>query len=135
MLLKNKVAVIYGAGGAIGGAVARAFAQEGAKLFLTGSRRAPLEAVAKDIQSAGGAAEVAEVDALDEKAADKHPAVGDRQGGPHRYLVQRDRYSDGENRGPLAGRDGCRDVLPAHCSLYAIVLSNRAPGSQAHDSE
>jgi NAD(P)-dependent dehydrogenase (short-subunit alcohol dehydrogenase family) len=72
MLLKNKVAVIYGAGGAIGGAVARAFAQEGAKLFLIGSRRAPLEAVAKDIQSAGGAAEVAEVDALDEKAVDKH---------------------------------------------------------------
>ena len=72
MLLKNKVAVIYGAGGAIGGAVARAFAQEGAKLFLTGSRRAPLEAVAKDIQSAGGAAEVAEVDALNEKAVDKH---------------------------------------------------------------
>jgi NAD(P)-dependent dehydrogenase (short-subunit alcohol dehydrogenase family) len=72
MFLKNKVAVIYGAGGAIGGAVARAFAQEGAKLFLTGRGRASLEAVAKDIQSAGGAAEVAEVDALDEKAVDKH---------------------------------------------------------------
>ena len=38
MMLKNKVAVIYGAGGAIGGAVARAFAREGAKLFLTGRR-------------------------------------------------------------------------------------------------
>jgi NADP-dependent 3-hydroxy acid dehydrogenase YdfG len=36
MILKKKVAVIYGAGGAIGGAVARAFAREGAKLFLTG---------------------------------------------------------------------------------------------------
>ena len=72
MLLKNKVAVIYGAGGAIGGAVARAFALEGAKLFLTGRQRAPLGVVAKDIQSAGGAAEVAEVDALDEKAVDIH---------------------------------------------------------------
>jgi NAD(P)-dependent dehydrogenase (short-subunit alcohol dehydrogenase family) len=72
MLLQNKVAVIYGAGGAIGGAVARAFAQEGAKLFLTGRGRASLEAVARDIQSAAGAAEVAEVDALDEKAVDKH---------------------------------------------------------------
>ena len=49
MLLKNKVAVIYGAGGAIGGAVARAFAQEGAKVFLTGRGGASLEAVAKDI--------------------------------------------------------------------------------------
>jgi len=72
MLLKNKVAVIYGAGGAIGGAVARAFALEGAKLFLTGRQRAPLGVVAKEILSAGGSAEVAEVDALDENAVDNH---------------------------------------------------------------
>ena len=72
MILKNKVAVIYGAGGAIGGAVARAFASEGAKLFLTGRRRAPVEAVVNDIVSAGGSAEAAEVDALNEQAVDKH---------------------------------------------------------------
>src|SRR5258708_16920436 len=72
MMLKNKVAVIYGAGGAIGGAVARSFAHEGAKLFLTGRLRAPVEAVAKDIVSSGGPAEAAEVDALDEQAVDKH---------------------------------------------------------------
>jgi NAD(P)-dependent dehydrogenase (short-subunit alcohol dehydrogenase family) len=72
MMLKDKVAVIYGAGGAIGGAVARAFAREGAKLFLTGRRRAPIEAVAKDIVTAGGSAKAAEVDALDEQAVDKH---------------------------------------------------------------
>jgi NAD(P)-dependent dehydrogenase (short-subunit alcohol dehydrogenase family) len=72
MVLKNKVAVIYGAGGAIGGAVARAFASEGAKLFLTGRLRAPVEAVAKGIVSAGGSAEATEVDALDEQAVDKH---------------------------------------------------------------
>jgi NAD(P)-dependent dehydrogenase (short-subunit alcohol dehydrogenase family) len=72
MMLKNKVAVIYGAGGAIGGAVARAFAGEGAKLFLTGRHLAPVEAVAKEVVSAGGSAEAAEVDALDEQAIDKH---------------------------------------------------------------
>ena len=72
MLLKNKVAVIYGAGGAIGSAVARAFAREGAELFLSGRRRAAVEAVAQDIVSAGGCAEAAEVDALDEQAVDKH---------------------------------------------------------------
>ncbi|TLY51865.1 MAG: SDR family oxidoreductase [Gammaproteobacteria bacterium] len=81
MLLKNKVAVIYGGGGAIGGAVARAFALEGAKLFLTGRQRAPLEMVAKEILSAGGSAEVAEVDALDEKAMDSHlQSVTDKAG-------------------------------------------------------
>lgn len=70
--LTDKVAVVYGAGGAIGGAVARAFAREGARLFLAGHRMAPLEGVAKDIVSAGGIAEVAEVDALDEQDMDKH---------------------------------------------------------------
>jgi len=70
--LKDKVAVVYGAGGGIGGAVARAFAREGARLFLTGRRLVPVAAVAKDIVSAGGVAEAAEVDALDEQAIDRH---------------------------------------------------------------
>ncbi|HEX2681954.1 MAG TPA: SDR family NAD(P)-dependent oxidoreductase, partial [Candidatus Dormibacteraeota bacterium] len=72
MMLKDKVVVMYGAGGAIGGAVAHAFASEGAKVFLTGRRRATVEAVAKDIVSAGGSAEAEEADALDEQAIDKH---------------------------------------------------------------
>jgi NAD(P)-dependent dehydrogenase (short-subunit alcohol dehydrogenase family) len=72
MMLKDKVAVIYGVGGAIGGVVARAFAREGAMVFLTGRQRASVEAVAKEIHSAGGSAKAAEVDALDEKAVDKH---------------------------------------------------------------
>jgi NAD(P)-dependent dehydrogenase (short-subunit alcohol dehydrogenase family) len=57
MILKDKLAVIYGAGGAIGGAVARAFAKEGAKVFLTGLQGGAVEAVAKDIVAAGGSAE------------------------------------------------------------------------------
>ena len=71
-MLKDKVAVIYGAAGATGGAVARAFGSEGAKLFLTGRQLAPVEVVAKDVVSAGGSAEAAEVDALDEHAIDEH---------------------------------------------------------------
>lgn len=70
--LKDKVAVIYGAGGAIGGAVARAFAREGARLFLTGRRLAPVETVSREIVAAGGVAEAAEVDALDEEAMERH---------------------------------------------------------------
>src|SRR5437879_2944280 len=72
MMLNKKIAVIYGAAGAIGGAVARAFASEGAKLFLTGHELASVEAVAKEIVSGGGSAEAAEVDALDEQAVDTH---------------------------------------------------------------
>jgi len=72
VLLKGKNAVIYGAGGSIGGAVARAFAREGARVFLAGRTRATLEEVAAAIRSAGGAADTAEVDALDERAVDQH---------------------------------------------------------------
>jgi NAD(P)-dependent dehydrogenase (short-subunit alcohol dehydrogenase family) len=77
MMLKDKVAVIYGAGGAIGGAVARAFGAEGAKLFLTGRNLAPVETQANDIVPA----EAAEVDALDERAVESHlQSVIDRAG-------------------------------------------------------
>lgn len=57
MLLENEYAVIYGAGGGIGGSVARTFAREGARVFLAGRTRKPLEAVADDVPVAGGCAE------------------------------------------------------------------------------
>jgi NAD(P)-dependent dehydrogenase (short-subunit alcohol dehydrogenase family) len=72
MLLDNKTAVIYAAGGAIGGAVARAFAREGARLFLTGRNIGKLDAVAGEVVAAGGFAETAQVDALDEQAVEAH---------------------------------------------------------------
>jgi NAD(P)-dependent dehydrogenase (short-subunit alcohol dehydrogenase family) len=80
-MLTNKNAVIYGAGGAIGGAIARAFAREGARVFLTGRNLSKVDAVAKEIMAAGGTAESAQVDALDEQAVDRHlQSVIDRVG-------------------------------------------------------
>ena len=49
MLLKNKNAIIYGAGGSIGGSVARAFAREGATVYLVGRTRDTLDKVAKEL--------------------------------------------------------------------------------------
>jgi len=72
VLLEGKSAVIYGAGGSIGGAVARAFAREGARVFLAGRTPAKLEAVAEQIRSAGGVAQTTQLDALDEKDVDEH---------------------------------------------------------------
>jgi 3-oxoacyl-[acyl-carrier protein] reductase len=72
VLLENRNAVIYGGGGSIGGAVARAFAREGARVFLAGRTLASLDQVAEEIATAGGQAETAQVDALDERAVDKH---------------------------------------------------------------
>lgn len=79
MLLENKNAVIYGAGGGIGRGVALTFAREGARLFLGGRTRKKLEAVAAEIIAAGGSAEVAVVNALEEQAVEEHT----------RYVVSR----------------------------------------------
>jgi NAD(P)-dependent dehydrogenase (short-subunit alcohol dehydrogenase family) len=82
MRLENKTAVIYGAGGGIGAAVAQTFAREGANLFLSGRSLAKVERLVKDIRAAGGRAEAAQVDALDEKSIDKHlDAVTAKAGG------------------------------------------------------
>jgi len=71
-LLEGKTAIIYGGGGGIGGGVARTFAREGARVFLAGRTRVKLDAVAREIKSDGGSADVAELDALDEPAVDRH---------------------------------------------------------------
>lgn len=67
-MLDNKNAIIYGAGGSIGTAVAKAFADAGARLFLTGHHFDKVKKVADEIITSGGKAEAAKVDAMDEKA-------------------------------------------------------------------
>ena len=82
MLLEDRNAVVYGGAGSIGRAVARAFAREGARVFLAGRTQATLDEVAEEIRAAGGSAETAQVDALDRKAVDEHAdAVSEQAGG------------------------------------------------------
>lgn len=82
MQLNGKAAVVHGAGGVIGGAVARAFAREGCRVFLAGRTLAKVQAVADAIRAEGGQAEAAQVDALDEAAVEQHAAAAaDRAGG------------------------------------------------------
>lgn len=72
MLLENRNAIIYGGGGSIGGAVARAFAREGARVFLAGRTEAPLNRVADEIRAHDGSAGIGVVDALDEHAVNRY---------------------------------------------------------------
>jgi NAD(P)-dependent dehydrogenase (short-subunit alcohol dehydrogenase family) len=81
VLLKARTAIIYGASGAVGGAVARAFSREGARVVLAARRREPLDEVSKDITSQAGLAEVLPVDATDARDVARHlDAVTNRFG-------------------------------------------------------
>jgi NAD(P)-dependent dehydrogenase (short-subunit alcohol dehydrogenase family) len=82
VLLADKNAVVYGGAGSVGRAVARAFAGEGARVFLAGRTLATLDEVARELAAEGGSVETAQVDALDERAVDEHAdAVAERAGG------------------------------------------------------
>ena len=71
MMMKNENAVIHGAGGSVGGAVARAFAHESTKVFLTGCHFISVHnKFAKHILFVGGVAEAPDVDALDAQSVD-----------------------------------------------------------------
>jgi len=80
-LLDGKNAIIYGGGGSIGSAIARAFAREGCAVYLAGRTAASLQVLADDIQAGGGQAHPAVVDALDETAVQAHVAAVLEQAG------------------------------------------------------
>ena len=125
MLLEDKTAVIYGGGGAIGSAVARTFAREGANVFLAGRTKAKLDAVAEEIRAGGGAAETAEVDALDERAVDAHAdAVAAERGG---IDVSFNLISIGDVQGtPMAEMEVDDYTAPVLRSVRTTFLTARA---------
>jgi NAD(P)-dependent dehydrogenase (short-subunit alcohol dehydrogenase family) len=125
VLLENKNAVIYGGGGSVGGAVARAFAREGAKVFLAGRTLATLDKVAGEISAAGGVAEAARVDALDEQAVDEHAdAVAEKAGS---IDVSFNAVSHGDIHGtPLVEMPFEHFARPITNAIRAQFLTSRA---------
>ncbi|HJZ72654.1 MAG TPA: SDR family oxidoreductase [Vicinamibacterales bacterium] len=127
MLLKGKVAVIYGAGGDIGGVVARAFAREGATLFLSGRNLGKVEAVAADITGAGGVAEAAQVDALDEQAVETYVAsVAEKAGAIDISLSAISIAHALPNRAPLLELSAEHFALPITTYTLANFLTARS---------
>ena len=134
LMLKEKVAVIYGAGGGIGTAVAHAFAREGARVFLTGQRLAPVERVAKEIEAEGSSAEAAEVDSLDETALGDHLRSVIEEAGRLDISFNAVGVPNAEDPRRAAGRSGRRAVRPAACGLGHLILPDRSPGRAVHRS-
>ncbi|TCC37505.1 SDR family oxidoreductase [Kribbella capetownensis] len=127
MLLENKVAVIYGGGGAVGGAVARAFARDGARIFLAGRTLSPLEAVAGDVSIAGGSVEVAGVDVLDADAVERHTARIVEQAG--RLDISFNLIGYGDTQGaPLVETGRERFIGPVSTAMEAHFNTATAAG-------
>jgi NAD(P)-dependent dehydrogenase (short-subunit alcohol dehydrogenase family) len=124
VLLEDKNAVIYG-GGAIGGAVARAFAREGARVFLAGRDRTRLDAIVEQIRAAAGAAEAAQVDALDEREVDAHAdAVAAAAGG---IDISFNLISHGDVQGtPMADMSLEDYIRPVVTAVSTTFLTSRA---------
>src|SRR3989475_77744 len=124
-MLEGKTAVIYGGGGSIGSAVARAFAREGARVFLAGRTPARLEEVAREIRAVGGLAETAQVDALDEQAVDEHAdAVAAKAGA---IDISFNLISHGDVQGTPLVEMALEDFeRPVHTALRTTFLTSRA---------
>jgi 3-oxoacyl-[acyl-carrier protein] reductase len=127
MLLEHKNAVIYGGGGNVGGAVARAFAREGAAVHLAGRTPATLERVAGEIRDQGGTATTATVDALDGDAVDAH---ADELVRDHGSLdISMNLISTGDVQGtPLVEMALADFERPIHNALRSTYLTARAAG-------
>jgi len=125
VLLDGKTAVVYGGGGSIGGAVARGFAREGARVHLAGRTEATLDRVAEEIRAAGGAAETAVVDALDGEQVDRHAdAVAERAGG---IDVSFNLISHGDVQGtPITEMDLEDYLRPVATAVRTTFLTARA---------
>ncbi len=128
-LLEGKNAIVYGGAGGIGGGVARTFAREGARVFLVGRTRSTLDAVAGEIQAAGGAAQVAVLDALDERAVDAHVAEVVAQAGS--VDVSLNLIGRGDVQGTPLVQMSADDLLRAVVNgLRGSFLTARAAGRQ-----
>jgi 3-oxoacyl-[acyl-carrier protein] reductase len=125
VLLQNQNAVIYGGGGSIGGAVARAFAGEGARVHLAGRTTGRLDKVADEIRAAGGLAETARLDALDELAVDEHAAaVAASAGG---IDISFNLISHGDVQGTPLAEMAIEDFeRPVRTALRSTFLTSRA---------
>lgn len=123
-LLEDKNAIIYGAGGGIGSGVARTFAREGARLYLAGRTRGPLEALAAEITATGGTADVEVLDALDEQAVTGH---ADRVAAAGGIDVSFNLVTRGDVQGvPLLGM-AAEDLLrPVESGLRGAFVTARA---------
>jgi 3-oxoacyl-[acyl-carrier protein] reductase len=127
MMLQNKNAVIYGAGGSLGGAVSKAFARQGARVFLAGRHLSSVKKVADEISASGGVVETAQVDALDEKAVNNHLDTVIQKGGTVDISFNAIGLQDTQNI-PLVDMKLSDFIRPVNIAMQTQFLTATAAG-------
>jgi len=134
MLLPNKTAIIYGAAGTIGSAVARAYAREGATVHLAGRTAGTLERIAGSLRDAGATAHVATVDVLDPRAVERHAANVTQASGSLDICFNATSNDDIQGQTLLDMRldevmQPVRKALTAHFNIATTVARHMARGT------
>ncbi|TYR30515.1 SDR family oxidoreductase [Mesorhizobium microcysteis] len=125
MLLQDKTAVIYGGGGAIGSAVARVFAREGARVFVGGRSMERLDRVISDISTSGGIAQASQIDVLDEQAVDEHAAMVAAEAGGIDIALNAVSFPHDQGT-PIADLSQETFMLPVDRFLRALFITSKA---------
>lgn len=128
--LEGKHAVIYGAAGSVGSAVADAFAREGARLSLAGRTEEPLKLLAARLRTEHGA-EVGwdPLDTLDDQAVDAHADAVEAARGPLdvSFNLTGTNVLVGTAFGDIAPQDFAAAVAT---SAYSTFATARAAGAR-----
>ena len=133
LLLQDKIAIVYGGGGAIGGAVARAFARDGAQVHLLGRTESKLEAVAGEIRSAGGRAETGVVDVLAETAVDASVEAVVSAVGRLDVMINAAGFDDGEQGIPLVDLSAAEFGRPIADYTRSLFVTAQAAARRMKD--
>ncbi|TYB41851.1 SDR family NAD(P)-dependent oxidoreductase [Actinomadura chibensis] len=134
MLLNGKNAIVYGGGGAVGGAVARAFAHHGATVHVAGRTQAKLDAVAARIAAEGSTAHAERVDALDEEAVERHMARAVDRTGPVDICVNTVGIDVGDQGLPLVSMSVPEFLDPITAYLRTNFATARAAARRMLDA-
>ncbi len=129
--LEGQRAVVFGAGGSIGAAVAKEFASEGAEVFLAGRTGASVELVAKEIMATGGRAHADVVDALDESAVSAYvESLGQSGHLDIEFNATGPRVGDYANGTPAVGLPVELFIVPVNTVLKSQYITARAAAPQ-----
>ena len=128
LILEGKHAVVFGAGGSIGSAVAREFASQGAEVFLAGRTEHTVETVANEIAAARGHAHVAVIDALDGPAVEEYVASVVKQAGSLdvEFNATGPRISEYGNGKPAVALSTSEFMTPVETVLRSQFLTAQA---------